>query len=139
MTTKIEKFNKQNLTAIFAEVEDALAPIAEKYGIKLERKRCSYRADELPVAFKFITVELDTNGNQMDSRAKDFIKYAATFGLSESDFLAEFRSNGVLYRVTGLKPRAPKYPVVAEDVRTGKSYKFPAERVKMALALTKAA
>lgn len=135
MTTKITKFNKRNLTAIFAEVEAALAPIAERHGIKLERKRCSYREDELPVAFQFITVELDGEGNAMDSRAKDFVKYADLYGLSKDDFLAEFRSNGTLYRITGFKPRASKYPVLAEDVKTGKTYKFPAEKVKAALVL----
>jgi hypothetical protein len=139
MTDKITSFNKQNLRALFAEVEKALAPLAEKHGLKLERKHCSFRDDELPVAFKFITVKIDANGNAMDTRAKDFIKYASLYGLSEKDFLAEFTSNGDRFRITGFKPKARKYPVLAENVRTGKTYKFPVERVKAALAQAKAA
>jgi hypothetical protein len=139
MTTKIEQFTRQNLRAIYEDVEAALKPIAEKHGIKLERKSCTYRPDELPVAFKFITIEHDANGNTMDSRAKDFVRYASMYGLSKDDFLAEFRSGSRLFRITGFKPKARKYPVLAEDVKTGKTYKFSAEKVKMALALAKAA
>lgn len=139
MATKVDKFDKPTLRAIFADVEEALGPVAEKYGIKLERKSCSYRTDELPVAFKFITIQHDANGNVMDTRAKNFIKYASLYGMSESDFLAEFKSGSTTYRITGFKPKARKYPVIAEDVRTGRTYKFPVERVKAALAAARAA
>jgi len=139
MTIKTTAFNQTNIQAILADAEKALAQVAEKHGIKLERTNCRYQRDQLPTAFKFITVENDANGNVMDSRAKDFLKYADLYGLSKSDFLAEFRSNGTLFRITGFKPRAVKYPVLAENVATGKTYKFPAEKVKLLLAQARAA
>jgi len=139
MTTKITEFDRTSCRALMDECEKALGPIAEKYGLTLDRKGKTYRRDSLPVMFQFLVKELDANGNAMDSRAMDFLKYAALYGLSKDDFLAEFRSNGELFRITGFKPRAVKYPVLAENVRTGKTYKFPAERVKLALAQAKAA
>lgn len=139
MTTKTTAFNNTNIKAILADAQAALDAVAEKHGLTLERTNCRYQRDQLPVAFRFITVELDPNGNAMDSRAKDFLKYASVYGLSESDFLAEFDSNGNRFRITGFKPRAVKYPVLAENVRTGKTYKFTAETVKAALARSRAA
>lgn len=137
--SKIEKFDRPTIRKILEECGEALEAVAEKHGLKLERKHCTYSSEELPVAFKFITVQLDTNGNAMDSRAKDFIRYASLYGLSESDFLAEFSRRGKTYRICGFKPRARKYPVLAECVQDGKTYKFPVDTVKAALAQTKAA
>lgn len=138
-TKKITSFDGPTVRQVLEDCGKALEAVAEKHGLKLERKRCSYGRDELPVAFKLITVELDENGNAMDSRAKDFIKYAGAYGLSEKDFLAEFRSGPRTFRICGFKPKARKYPILAEDVRTGKIYKFPVEQVKRALALSRAA
>jgi hypothetical protein len=137
MTTTV--FNGRNVRSILDECEAALKPIAEKHGLTLDRKGRTYRPDALPVMFQFLIKQLDANGNEMDSRAKDFIKYAASYGLKESDFLAEFHSNGEVFRIVGFKPKARKYPVLAEKVRDGKTYKFPAERVKLLLAQAKAA
>ena len=135
----IKTFESQNVRTIMDECEEALTAIAVKHGLTLDRKGRTYRRDSLPVMFQFLIKELDTNGNAMDSKAKDFMKHAGLYGLSEKDFLAVFRSNGELFRVTGFKPRARKYPVLAESVLTGKTYKFSAERVKTALASAKAA
>jgi len=135
----IKTFDSTSVRVIMDECETALKAIAEKHGLTLDRKGRTYRRDSLPVMFQFLTEELDANGNAMDSRAKDFIKYASLYGLSEGDFLAEFRSNGETFRICGFKPRARKYPVLAENVRTGKTFKFPAERVKRLLAEAKAA
>lgn len=139
MTSKIEKFDRPTIRKVLEECGEALQAVAEKHGLKLERKHCTYSQDELPVAFKLITVQLDPNGNAMDSRAKDFIRYADLYGLSESDFLAEFRRGAKTYRICGFKPKARKYPVLAECVQDGKTYKFPVETVKAALAKAKAA
>ena len=135
----IKTFESQNVRTIMDECEEALTAIAEKHGLTLDRKGRTYRRDSLPVMFQFLIEELDADGNAMGAGAKDFIKHASLYGLKEDDFGAEFHSNGELFRITGFKPRARKYPVLAEKVRDGKTYKFPVERVKAALAKAKAA
>lgn len=139
MTSKIKNFDGPTVRKLQEECGAALEAVAAKYGLKLERKRCTYHVDSMPVAFQLITVELDANGNAMDSRAKDFIKYASAYGLSEKDFLAEFRSGAKTFRICGFKPKARKYPILAECVQDGKTYKFPVERVKRALEQSRAA
>jgi hypothetical protein len=40
-----------------------------------------------------------------------------------------FKSNGDEFKVTGFNLRRPKYPVSADNTRTGKSYKFTVENI----------
>jgi len=135
----VKEFTRANCRTLMDEVEAALKPIAEKHGLTLDRKGKSFYRDKLPVMFQFLVTEKDEDGNALDSRAKDFMRVADAYGLSKDDYLAEFRSNGRTFRITGLNTRARGYPVMAEDVRTGKTYKFPAKRVKQALEQSKAA
>lgn len=136
---KIKEFDRKSVAEIMAACEEALRPVAEKYGLTLERQGRTYYRDHLPVKFQLHVAQEDAEGNAMDSKAKDFVRLAKAYGLAEEDYLAEFRSNGRTFRITGLNTRARGYPVLAEDVRSGKTYKFPVERVKRALAQSRAA
>jgi len=131
---KITSFDTRLARVIIDECRDALAPIAEKYGLTLDRKGSNYRPDALPVMLQFLIKEVDSSGVTVDARGKDFKRYAMAFGLKPSDLGREFSTFQGTYRICGLKPRSDKYPVLAEDVRTGKTYKFPPEVVKASLA-----
>jgi hypothetical protein len=132
-TTTITTFDKLTVRKITDECGKALEAIAVKYGLKLDRKNCSYMVDEMPVAYRLLTVTPDENGNALDADGKEFRKYAAMFGLKPADLGREFTSRGEKFRICGLKSRSPKFPVLAENIRTGKVYKFAAEGVLRAL------
>lgn len=129
----IKKFDRASVRQILEECEEALRPIAEKYGLTLDRKGRTYRSDSLPVMYQFMVTEKDEDGNVLSAEAKDFVARAVLYGLEPEDLHREFKSRGNTYRITGLKPRSRKYPILGEDVRTGKTYKFPLETVKAGL------
>ena len=131
--TKVTRFDKPTLRAILDDAKEALGPVAEKYGLKLERKSCTYSEDECPVAFKFLITETDSNGNLMSSDAKAFVREASLYGLKGTDLGKEFRFRGDTYRISGLKPKSRKYPILGENVQTGKTFKFAAEDVAASL------
>jgi len=54
-------------------------------------------------------------------------------GLAPEDFGKEFSTGRETFRIVGLDPRRPKYPVSAERVSDGRSFKFTAENVAMLL------
>ncbi|MXX99198.1 MAG: hypothetical protein F4Y67_00005 [Chloroflexi bacterium] len=54
---------------------------------------------------------------------------APQFGLEPSDYGRTFSREGERYRIVGINPNRPKYPVSAERVADGRGYKFPAENV----------
>jgi hypothetical protein len=123
--TTIKQFDGTSVRKIMDEAREALEPIAEKYGLVLSRKGSTYHRDSLPVMLQFLIKQTDTDGNILTAEAKDFQKYAVMFGLKPEDLGREFVSRGETFRITGLKPKSPKFPVLAENVRSGKSFKFP--------------
>jgi hypothetical protein len=131
--TTIKQFDGRTVEAILKECRDALAPIAEKYGLTLDRKGRTYHRDSLPVMFQFLVKELDEDGNALTAAAKDFQTYAPLYGLKADDLGKEFTSRGETFRISGFAPKSRKYPILGENVRTGKTYKFPLETVKAGL------
>ena len=131
--TTIKEFTNPVVRKIMDECEEALRPIAEKYGLTLDRKGRTYRRDSLPVMFQLLVTEHDEDGNTLSAAAKEFTKLAPLFGLETGDLGKEFRNRNETFRISGLSPRSRKYPVLAENVKTGKTYKFAAETVKNAL------
>lgn len=132
-TTKITKFDRASVRQILAECEEALRPVAEKYGLTLDRKGKTYYQDALPVMYQLLVTKMDEDGNVLSADAKAFQEQAFLYGLEPSDLGREFKSRGDTFRITGLKPRSRKYPVLAKNVKTGKTFKFPAESVKAGL------
>jgi len=60
-------------------------------------------------------------------------KMAPVYDLNPSDFGKKFISGKSSFRISGIKPTNRKYPVLAERVSDGKTYKFPVESVKILL------
>lgn len=58
---------------------------------------------------------------------------AVHFGLKPSDYGRTFQSQGALFRIVSINPNRPKYPISAERVADGRSFKFTAENVGLYL------
>lgn len=54
---------------------------------------------------------------------------APSFGLAPSDYGRAFRTGGEMFRITAINPNRPKYPISAERLADGRSYKFSAENI----------
>ena len=62
-----------------------------------------------------------------------FVYLAERYGLAPSDFGREFATGGERFRITGIDPKRPKYPVSAERLPDRRGFKFTAENVAMLL------
>jgi hypothetical protein len=124
-TKKITSFEKSDVLAISAEVKAALQVIADKYGITLSPKGRTYRRDAMPVFFEFTITAVSADGQVLSREAQDFQKYAAEFTFEPTDLGREFTNRGETFRIVGLKPNAHAYPILGQNVKTGKVYKFP--------------
>jgi hypothetical protein len=129
----IKEFNRTNCRTLMAEVEAALKPIAEKHGLTLDRKGRTFYRDQMPVMFQFLVTQKDEDGNALSAAGQEFKKNAFRVGLEPDDLGKEFMSRGEKYRITGLNLRRRKYPISAERLRDGKSFKFGADTVKFNL------
>ena len=132
-TKPVAQFNQTNVKAILEECREALKPIAERHGLTLDRKGRTYAGDALPVMFQLLVKELNADGQEMTTDGKAFVRYASEFDLDPADLGKEFTSRRRAFRIIGLLPRSPKYPILAVNVETGKTHKFPTEMVKAGL------
>ena len=73
------------------------------------------------------------DGSTLDLERMLFEALAEEYGLSPEDFGREFSTGSERFRVAGIDPRRPKYPISATRVPDGKGYKFTAENVVLLL------
>lgn len=128
------EITKAYLRELRTKIDAALAPLAEADGIELTMGNATY--DKSGAVIKIQLIAPNEDGVIESREAADFKLYATAYGLEPSDLGRRFASNGQFYTVSGFKPRAVKFPVLAVG-KNGKTYKFTAETVK--IALTKSA
>lgn len=69
------------------------------------------------------------DGTALDPERLRFEALAEAFGLSPTDFGRQFSTGRESFRITGIDPRRPKYPVSAERIPDGQGFKFTIEQV----------
>jgi hypothetical protein len=107
------------------EIREKVTLVAEKHCLAVDYRGVTYDSTMVRPRFELKVMGADR---------EEFGAYAHAYGLEPSDFGAEFTTGtGRTYRITGIAPRRRKYPISAEEVKTGKGYKFPALTVSRAL------
>lgn len=125
---KIESFDSRNVTSVLKDCEEALQAVADRYGLRIERKHCSYHSTEIPVAFKLTVPETTEDGRELDAGERDFRRCAPSLGLKPDDYGKTFTSGTRTFTICGVKPRASKYPILGKGPQGG-VYKFELETV----------
>jgi hypothetical protein len=74
-----------------------------------------------------------SDGSALNPEQLRFEALAEGFGLSPDDCGREFNTGRESFRITGIEPRRPKYPISAKRVSDGQDFKFTAENVALLL------
>ena len=127
----ITHFTRPVVQALGDEVEQALAAMAELYGIDIRVIGKTYTGSSFANIKLSLAIKDSDKGIPMDENAANFVRRAHIYGLKPEDLGKTFTSaGGRKYKIVGLKPRNRKYPVLAVwedgDKRT---YKFGAKTV----------
>jgi len=125
---KITEFDRPTIKRLRSEIDDALLELSEKYGIEIKTGSASF--SNTNVTFKLELATVGSDGEVNTKEMDDFRHNAWRFGLSEDDLGKEFTHRGNRYRVVGMKPRSPKYPIIAERIGDGARFKFPSGVLK---------
>ena len=118
---------------IEAEMLKACAEVAAKHGLVAEG--LGVQAMDLRWNFEFgvrVSIPLP-DGSTLDPDRILFEALAEEFSLSPDDFGREFSTGRERFRVAGIDPRRPKFPISATRIPDGKGYKFTAENVALLL------
>ena len=140
----ITKLDSATVDRIIEDLAEAIQAVADKHGLAVERKRCTYHRTDMPVPFRLHVVEVGADGEAIDKAERKFAEVCHLYGLRPDHYGAEFtttralrsgRSTSATYRITGINTRRPKFPVSACNVDTGKGYKFTEAVVRRGLGL----
>ncbi|MCE8556589.1 hypothetical protein KBY29_19950 [Ruegeria pomeroyi] len=115
------------------EMLQACQDVAARNGLVVEAKEIS--GVDLRWGFDLgfrVSIPLP-DGSALDPERLRFEALAEAFGLSQTDFGRQFSTGRDTFRITGIDPRRPKYPISAERIPDGQGYKFAAEQVALLL------
>ncbi len=73
------------------------------------------------------------DGTALDPERLRFEALAVAFGLSAADYGRQFSTGRETFRIVGIDPRRPKYPVSAERIPDGQWFKFTSDQVALLL------
>ncbi|MFC3530475.1 hypothetical protein ACFOMH_20115 [Paracoccus mangrovi] len=73
------------------------------------------------------------DGTALDPERLRFEALAEAYGLSPADFGRLFSTGRESFRITGIDPRRPKYPVSAVRIPDGQGFKFTVDQVALQL------
>jgi hypothetical protein len=108
------------------EVNEALKPITDKYGIDLSLGSISFTSDSFSVSLK--GKALDASGAPVVD-TNNFNRFCTIFGLEPGDLGRKFVSRGETYEIIGISPNRPKYPI---DVMRSDGKRFKYGRINRA-------
>lgn len=108
------------------DVEKALKEVFAKYNIDSPGTRVSYSSSEIKISI--VATEISADSPTAD--AATFKKHANWVGLKDNAYGAVFTINRRLFKLVSVMTNRPKYPIVAEEISTGKRYKFPIDIIE---------
>ena len=128
---KITHFDKQMCGTLGTAVEQALQKVGEEFGVKIQRKSGTYSPTSYTMKIEASVIGQD--GIVLSREAEDFKTYCHMFNLEPSDFGKTFVVDGTIYKIKGLSIRSSKFPILAENMLNGKTFKLPERTVQRGL------
>jgi hypothetical protein len=122
-TINIEKLKKKILRD--------LLPLGEAENVHFRLGHCRKGADNFRIELEALTVLSD--GTISDPEKTKFEAYAADYDLKPEWFGKEFVAKGSKFKITGINPKAPRFPVNVTKITDGSSWKFTVPSIKLAM------
>ena len=114
-------FTTTNLRELRADIDAALKSVAEKHNISLNAGSARYTPTTATFKLEAVTTTID--GEVVEAEKVKFNEFCGKFGIAKDAFGSTFKSNGEVFTICGIKPKAKKYPILAKN-NQGTVYKF---------------
>lgn len=130
---KIEQFSRENLKALRASLDEALATISEQHGVALKAGGISFDPRSFRMTIQGAVVSGD--GSFATVEAEAFKRDATAYGLTP-DLLGKRLTmlEGKAFTIVGLKPKAKKNSIIIRD-DNGKQFVTSPITIKHAVAM----
>ena len=129
---RLVEFDKQACRTLGNAVENALQKVAQEFGVSIKRKGGSYSSTNYVI--KLEASIIGSGGVILSREAEEFKRYCGLYNLEADDLGKTFTSeDGTSYKISGLSTRSGKYPILAENLSNGKTFKLPERMVQRGL------
>ena len=124
---KLTQFTRTNLGTLEKEINVELAKIGKKFGLEISIGGGRFSDTNFKTK---LTADIIPSEEGTSVAQHNFENECWKVGLKKSDFGKTFTTHQGTFKIIGLKTRSWKFPVIAENVKNGKSFKFPEAVVK---------
>jgi len=130
---RITRLTPATCEEIQARMIEACRKVAADHGLVVES--AGWHGMDAGFAFEpAFRVSIPASDGTAFNLEKDRFEFLAErYGLQPSDFGREFRTGSKRFRITGIDPKRPRYPISAERIPDRRGFKFTAENVAMFL------
>ena len=124
---RITEINREVCKQLRVDMNEAIRSKLEEYGLEGEFLNGSF--DNELVTFKVdikIAGAMDKRDKKLSDSLTWYAKYIAEeLGVDKNDILnKEYRIGVTRYKLIGYNSKAKTYPLIMQDIKTGKKYKF---------------
>ena len=124
---KITQINREVCKQLRVDMNEVIRSKLEEYGLEGEFLNGSF--DNELVTFKVdikIAGAMDKRDKKLSDSLTWYAKYIAEeLGVDKNDILnKEYRIGVTRYKLIGYNSKAKTYPLIMQDIKTGKKYKF---------------
>jgi hypothetical protein len=126
----IMKLDRVRIAHIEARATKVLNELGDELGVRFSFGSGRFNSNNAKLQLQVAVVQ---DGKVMDEKSTAWKKYADMYGFNQDDLGKVILIRGSEFRITGLNPNRPKYPVSADKVATGKGYKLETATVLRAL------
>ena len=124
---RITEINREVCKQLRIDMNEAIRSKLEEYGLEGEFLNGSF--DNELVTFKVdikIAGAMDKRDKKLSDSLTWYAKYIAEeLGVDKNDILnKEYRIGVTRYKLIGYNSKAKTYPLIMQDIKTGKKYKF---------------
>ena len=123
----MKEFNRDTVKQFRELLNKHLQTFEEETGVRVELGNIRFTSMSLTSK---VSATILKNGSTEEADRIKFDRDSFKVGCSRDLYGKQFRWEGVLYKVTGIKTRSRKYPLICEDVEYGLQYKFPVHLVE---------
>ena len=130
---KITEINREVCKQLRVDMNEAIKAKLEEYGLEGEFLNGSF--DNELVTFKVdikIAGAMDKRDKKLSDSLTWYAKYIAEeLGVDKDDILnKEYRMGVTRYKLIGYNSKAKAYPIIMQDIKTGKKYKFAENMIR---------
>jgi len=123
----ITSLDKNNLKTLRSAMESALEQVTKQYGVKFRVGSARFSPDA--ATFKVEVATVSTDGVVNTKKVAEFKHCCHQYGLKEEHLGVYITYNGMQYKISGLFLSSWRYPILADRISDGKTFKLPESAV----------